>query len=63
MLLAAAEEQLRGTRKEQGVENIPENAQPYLALQEGVHLDGVYEQGAAVSDDFAPGAQDGESNA
>ena len=46
------------------MENIPENAQPYLALQDGVHLDGVYELGSAVSDEFAPGArEDGDHSA
>ena len=44
--------------------NIPDDVQPYVALNDGAHLDGVYEAYAAVGDEFAPDArEDGESNA
>lgn len=43
---------------------IPDDVQPYAALQDGVDQDGTYESFAAVGDDFAPGAtEDGDRNA
>jgi hypothetical protein len=40
---------------------IPEDVRPSVAMTEGVHLDGYYEQDAEVSDQFAEDAtEDGE---
>ena len=41
--------------------NIPDSVQPYVSLQQSADLDGYYQMGAEVSDQFATGAsEDGD---
>jgi hypothetical protein len=41
--------------------DIPEDVKPVVALNEGAHLDGYYQQGAVVGDEFDAGATEEEA--
>ena len=38
--------------------NIPDDVKPYVALDDGEHLDGLYEETASLGDEIAPGTDE-----